>query len=77
MTNTAKLNDRIKASGLKKRYIAKALGVVDATLSRKINNAQDFKTGEITILCNLLGIESLEEKEEIFFADEVGKMATE
>lgn len=76
MINTAKLNDRIKASGLKKCYIAKTLGIVDATLSRKINNAQDFKSAEITALCKLLGIETLEEKEEIFFSEEVAETAT-
>lgn len=69
MTNTEKLNDRIKASGLKKSYIAKTLGIVDATLSRKINNAQDFKAGEIGKLCKLLGIDTLEEKDDIFFAE--------
>lgn len=68
MTDTAKLNDRIQASGLKKGYIAKVLGVTDATLSRKINNAQDFRASEINALCELLGINSLEEKEAIFFA---------
>lgn len=68
MTNTAKLNDRIQQSGLKKSYIAKMLGIADATLARKINNAQDFKASEINALCELLGINSLEEKEAIFFA---------
>lgn len=68
MTDTAKLNDRIQASGLKKGYIAKVLGVADATLARKINNAQDFKASEINTLCDLLGIDTLEEKEAIFFA---------
>ena len=67
MTNTEKLNDRIKASGLKKSYFAKTLGIVDATLSRKINNSQDFKAKEINKLCKILGIDTLEEKEEIFF----------
>lgn len=68
MTNTAKLNDRIQQSGLKKSYIAKVLGVADSTLARKINNAQDFRASEIDALCKLLGIDDLEEKEAIFFA---------
>lgn len=68
MTNTAKLNEYIRASGLKKSYIAKALGVADSTLSRKINNAQGFMAEEISALCAILGIDSLEEKEAIFFA---------
>jgi DNA transposition AAA+ family ATPase len=76
MTNTEKLNKYIEASGLKKSYIAKVLGVVDSTLARKINNAQDFKASEIEALCRLLNIESLEEKEAIFFAQEVAGTAT-
>lgn len=68
MTDTAKLNERILASGLKKNYIAKALGVAESTLARKINNAQDFRASEINALCDLLGITTLEEKEAIFFA---------
>lgn len=68
MTNTEKLNDRIRASGLKKNYIALVLNIAESTLARKINNAQDFRASEINKLCELLGIETLEEKEAIFFA---------
>lgn len=77
MTDTAKLNKLIKASGLKKNYIAKAIGMKPASLSRKIHNKRQFKASEINALCNVLAIESLEEKEAIFFADEVAKTATE
>lgn len=68
MTDTAKLNARIQQSGFKKSYIAKVLGLAESTLARKINNAQDFRASEINALCDLLGINSLEEKEAIFFA---------
>lgn len=71
MTNTELLNDRIDKSGLKKSYIAKALGIKPDTLTRKINNEREFKASEINALCDVLGIESLEEKEHIFFAVEV------
>ena len=71
MTDTAKLNERIDAVGLKKSYIAKTLGIAASTLARKITNKQDFNTREIATLCRILGIESLEEKEAIFFASEV------
>ena len=73
MTNSAELKKRIKSSGLKKSYIAKVLGVAASTLSRKINNKLDFNTRQIETLCDLLGIETLEEKEAIFFAQEVAK----
>lgn len=68
MTNTEKLNAYIQASGLKKSHIARVLDVAEATLARKINNAQDFRASEINKLCELLGITDLEEKEAIFFA---------
>lgn len=68
MTDTKKLLRLIDESGLKKCHIAKVLGMADSTLSRKIANAQDFKAKEIDALCVLLGIETLEEKEQIFFA---------
>lgn len=68
MTDTEKLNRRIEQSGYKKKYIAKVLDVAESTLSRKINNSNDFTSTEIDVLCALLGIDDLEEKEAIFFA---------
>ena len=38
---------------------------MDSTL--KMQNKQEFKTSEVAALCELLEIESLEEKERIFF----------
>lgn len=76
MTDTKKLNDRIKRSGLKKSHIAQKIGIADSSLSRKIANRADFKASEIDALCGLLGIESLHEKEAIFFAVEVAGTAT-
>lgn len=69
MTNTQKLRDKIEASGFKRSYIAKALGITTAALYQKIANRREFKASEIDILCRILGITSLREKEEIFFAD--------
>lgn len=71
MTDKEKLNDCIKKAGFKKSYIAKVLGVAPCTLSHKISNRRDFKASEIDTLCKLLGIETLEEKEAIFFAAKV------
>ena len=68
MTNTEKLEAAIAASGYKKSYIAKAIGVRTETLSRKIRNRSNFNGDEMTVLCELLGITDLEEKESIFFA---------
>ena len=76
MTDTEKLEIRIAASGLKKSYIAKALGISRAALAKIVSNANEFKGSEINALCKLLGITSLEEKESIFFAEKVAVLAT-
>lgn len=76
MTNTKLLNDKIDESGLKKSYIAKAIGRAPSTLARKISGKQDFTASEINVLCEILPIETPEEKEAIFFAPEVAEMAT-
>ena len=68
MTNTEKLEAAIAASGYKKSYIAKVIGVRAETLSRKIKNRSNFNGEEMTALCELLGITDLAEKERIFFA---------
>lgn len=71
MTNTALLEEVIKRSGYKKSYIAKMIGLTAYGLAKKINNVNEFKTSEINGLCELLKIDSLEEKERIFFASKV------
>ncbi|WP_077611994.1 hypothetical protein [Clostridium sp. Marseille-P2415] len=76
MTDTVRLNDEIKTSGLKKGWIAAELGLSSYGFHRKINNASQFKAGEIKGLCQLLNITSLEKKDEIFFADDVDKKTT-
>ena len=69
VTNTKLLEKKIADSGYKKSYIAKAIGLKSAFgLSNKINNKTEFKASEINALCELLKIESAEEKEAIFFA---------
>ena len=70
MTNKALLDRRIAESGYKKSYIAKALGITPETFSRKIKNISYFNVSEMRILCELLGITSPEEKDNIFFAGE-------
>lgn len=68
MTDTKKLLAYIEKSGLKKSYIAKALGINSYTLSQKINNESDFKVPEMRKLCELLHIPE-EERGPIFFND--------
>ena len=68
MTNTALLEEKIRKSGLKKSYIAKAIGLSPYGLTLKIQNSNEFKASEIEKLCLLLGIDDLEERSAIFFA---------
>ena len=73
MTNTEALNELIRKSGLKKKFLAEQLNLSAFGLQKKIENMYDFKSTEIAILCNLLKINSLKQKEEIFFTKYVDK----
>lgn len=75
MTNTEKLMEAIKSSGYKRSFIANYVGLSLAGLMKKVNNESDFRALEIKKLCELLKI-SPPEKEKIFFADNVDKIAT-
>lgn len=77
MVDTQRLNDRIDRSGLKKYYIASKIGLTTYGLQKKITNQTQFKANEIKGLCIVLQIETLEEKEKIFFSKNVGEMETE
>lgn len=77
MTNTAALADKIKKSGLKRGYIADKLGLSYHWLDQKIKNKVAFKAFEIQILCEILDITDLEEKDAIFFARDVEEISTE
>lgn len=71
MTNTEMLKQVIKESGLKLQSIANWLGISRFALQMKIENRHQFKSEEIQTLCRVLNIDSLEQKEAIFFAKEV------
>jgi len=77
MTDTKKLLEVIELSGLKKGFIASKLGITTYGLQKKIENKTQFKAEEIAIMCKILKISSLKEKENIFFAQKVDKMPTE
>ncbi|RFZ79478.1 hypothetical protein DS742_07985 [Lacrimispora amygdalina] len=76
MTNTVRLNERIKKFGLKKGWIADRLHLSSYGFRRKLWNKSQFKAGEIKMLCELLGIVSLEEISGIFFNDDVDEKTT-
>nr|DAL99622.1 MAG TPA: hypothetical protein [Caudoviricetes sp.]DAY69453.1 MAG TPA: hypothetical protein [Caudoviricetes sp.] len=49
------------------KYVAEYLGLSAYGFQLKVENKQEFKTSEVAALCELLEINSLTEKEEIFF----------
>jgi hypothetical protein len=67
MVNAQYLEEVIGASGKKKSYLAQKCGVSRQCFNAKCKNKTDFKTSEVQILCEELGITSLKEKEKIFF----------
>lgn len=76
MTDTKRLLEAIERSGLRKGFIASKLGITTYGFQKKVENKSQFKAEEIKILCELLNITSLKEKEKIFFAENVDKMPT-
>lgn len=67
MTDSDALRDIIKSRGLKLKFVAEQIGLTTYGLQLKIDNKNEFKTGEVSALCELLGISDLKTKESIFF----------
>lgn len=76
MTNTVLLSNKIKDSGLKLGFIAEKLDISYHWLKKKISGEADLKAYEIQVLCELLAITDLEEKDAIFFASNVEETST-
>ena len=76
MTDTEKLKQYIVNSGLKQTYIAKQLGLSSYGFARKRDNESEFLPSEIDKLCQILRIDSIEERFVIFFADKVENKST-
>ncbi len=72
MTDTDKLNQKIKDLGLIKGWVANRCGMSYNSFLNKSNNKTDFTAPEISKLKDLLNL-SWEEVNDIFFANEVGK----
>ncbi len=68
MTDSEALRKLIESKGLKMKFVAEYLGLSPYGFQLKMNNKQEFKTSEVAALCELLDINSLMTKEEIFFA---------
>ena len=76
MTDTNRLDKIITASGLKLTYIADQLNLSAYGFARKRKNLSEFTQTEIDRLCELLHIDSIEERFAIFFAREVDAKST-
>lgn len=70
MTDSIRLRELINDKGLKLKYVAEYIGLSSYGLSLKMKNEKEFKTSEVSALCELLEIKSLKMKEEIFFSAE-------
>ena len=68
MTNTELLEEKIKASGKKKAYLAKKCNLSYAGFRNCVINKAEFKASHINILCEELNITNLKERQAIFFA---------
>lgn len=71
MTDTAMLKEYIERSGLKQSFIAEKLGLSSYGFARKRDNYSEFLPSEINALCEILNIQSMEERFAIFFAQKV------
>lgn len=67
MTNTAKLNEIIRVSGLDRAFIAHMLGISSSSFENRVNGLTQFKTGDISIMRDLLNL-SNDQMMDIFFS---------
>ena len=56
MTDSNALRNMIKEKGFKLKFVAEQIGLTTYGLQLKIDNKNEFKTGEISALCELLEI---------------------
>lgn len=71
MNNTTLLENKIRESGKKKRYLAEKIGLSYAGFRNCVINKAEFKASQIEQLCEELNITSLKERQDIFFAKSV------
>ena len=70
------LKQKIKESGLKLGFIVEKLNTSYAWFNKKLENKKDFNATEMQILCEILNITDLAEKDRIFFAKNVEETST-
>ena len=75
MTNTKEFKIALLRKGITAGELAEMAGMSRPSLSYKINNQRMFTVTEISKISEILGL-SLNEKERIFFDNEVAKIST-
>lgn len=68
MNNQELLEQKIKESGKKITFLAEKVGLSYAGFRNCVTNKAEFKASQIDILCDELHIDSLKERQRIFFA---------
>lgn len=68
MTNVKLLDEKIKQSGKKRAHLAKVLGVSRAGFYNLCSGKTQFRTEQVKLLCQELGITDAKEMKIIFFA---------
>lgn len=76
LTDTKKLQGYIDRSGLKQKFIAESIGLSSYGFARKRDNLSEFLPSEIDTLCNILNINTVEERFAVFFAKQVEGKST-
>jgi DNA-binding Xre family transcriptional regulator len=65
--NVELFNTRLNQSGIKKKALAKKLGITPQGLKLKSDGVNEFKVSEISVLCDELRLSS-DDRDLIFFA---------
>lgn len=66
MINTELINETIEKKGIKLKFIAGKIGISSTALRKKINNVYEFKVSEAVILCEVLGLDGIRLKNDVF-----------
>ena len=66
MINTELINETIEKKGIKLKFIAGKIGISSTALRKKINNEHEFRVSEAVILCEVLGLDGIRLKNDVF-----------